>query len=124
MFNFFPKDGAFYRLFEKQSELLSESAVLLKQVLATDSDINVISLRLKEIETQADNVAHEVMDALLNNFITPLEGDDIDLLRQYLDDTIDYIERSVNRLVIYRIQNLTTTIFVIISISFVRRLSK
>jgi len=93
-------------------------------VLATDSDINVISLRLKEIETQADNVAHEVMDALLNNFITPLEGDDIDLLRQYLDDTIDYIERSVNRLVIYRIQNLTTTIFVIISISFVRRLSK
>ncbi len=103
MFNFFPKDGIFYQLFEKQAGMLGESAVLLKQALDVDSDIDVISLRLKELETQADNVGHDVMDNLRKNFITPMEGEDIDLLRQCLDDTIDYIERSVNRLVIYKI---------------------
>ena len=104
MFSFFPKDGVFYRLFEKQAGLLSESAGLLKQVLDPGCDIDVISLKLKELETQADNIGHDVMDTLRKNFITPLEGEDIDLLRQNLDDTIDYIERSVNRLVIYRIK--------------------
>ncbi len=104
MFSFFPKDGVFYRLFEKQAGILGESADLLKQVLNAASDIDVISLRLKELEVQADSVGHEVMDNLRKNFITPLEGEDIDLLRQYLDDIIDYIERSVNRLVIYKIR--------------------
>lgn len=104
MFSFFPKDGVFYQLFEKQAGLLSESAGLLKQVLDTGCDIDVISLKLKELETQADSIGHDVMDTLRKNFITPLEGEDIDLLRQNLDDTIDYIERSVNRLVIYKIK--------------------
>jgi uncharacterized protein len=104
MFSFFPKDGVFYQLFEKQARILEESAVLLKEVLDEKCDINVTSLRLKELETEADSIGHEVMDTLRKNFITPMEGEDIDLLRQYLDDTIDYIERSANRLVIYKIR--------------------
>jgi uncharacterized protein len=104
MFNFFPKDGVFYQLFEKQAEILSQSAGLLKQALDDNGDIGMISVRLKELETQADNIGHEVVDTLRKNFITPMEGEDIDLLRQNLDDTIDYIERSANRLVIYKIK--------------------
>jgi uncharacterized protein Yka (UPF0111/DUF47 family) len=60
--------------------------------------------RLKELEIEADNIGHEVMDHLRKNFITPLEGEDIDLLRQNLDDIMDYIERGVNRIVIYNIR--------------------
>jgi len=104
MFNLFPKDGIFYELFEKQTEKLNEAAALLRKLLADPDKLNEISARLKELEIEADNVGHEVMDHLRKNFITPMEGEDIDLLRQNLDDIMDFIERSVNRIGLYHIQ--------------------
>jgi len=62
-----------------------------------------LAVRFKELEKEADDIGHEVMDHVAQNFITPLEGEDIDLLRQNLDSIIDYMEKAVNRIVIYRI---------------------
>ena len=104
MFNLFPKDGIFYQLFEKQTEKLNEATILLRNLLAEPEKLNEISARLKELEIEADDIGHEVMDHLRKNFITPMEGEDIDLLRQNLDDIMDFIERSVNRIGIYRIK--------------------
>jgi len=104
MLNFFPKDGIFYLLFERQSDKLSEASELLKQAIADPGKLDLISAKLKELETDADNIGHELMENLRKNFITPMEGEDIDLLRQNLDDAIDFIERAVNRMVIYKIQ--------------------
>jgi len=105
MFNIFPKDGIFYQLFEKQTEKLNEAASLLRKLLAEPGKLEEVSARLKELEIEADDVGHEVMDHLRKNFITPMEGEDIDLLRQNLDDIMDFIERSVNRIGIYRIHS-------------------
>jgi uncharacterized protein Yka (UPF0111/DUF47 family) len=104
MINIFPKDGLFYELFEKQTEKLNEAASLLRALLEDPSRLKEIASKLKELEIEADDVGHQVMDHLRKNFITPMEGEDIDLLRQNLDDIMDYIERSVNRIGIYRIR--------------------
>ena len=104
MLNFFPKDGIFYQLFEKQSDKLSDASDLLKQAIANPGNLDSIAAKLKDLEKDADNIGHELMENLRKNFITPLEGEDIDLLRQNLDDAIDFIERAVNRMVIYKIQ--------------------
>lgn len=104
MFSLFPKDGIFYDLFEKQTEKLNEAAGLLKKITDDPSELEKIWQRLKELEMESDNVGHEVMDHLRKNFITPLEGEDIDLLRQNLDDIMDFVERAVNRVVIYKIR--------------------
>lgn len=103
MFSLFPKDGAFYVLFEKQSEKLREAAKIMNQILADPKKLEPMSLKLKELEKEADDLGHEVMDNLRRNFITPFEGEDIDLLRQNLDNIMDRIERAVNRMVIYKI---------------------
>lgn len=103
MFSLFPKDGIFYQLFEKQSEKLNEAGMLLKQILDDPQKLEEVSIRFKELEIEADDLGHEVMDNLRRNFITPLEGEDIDLLRQNMDDIIDHLEKAVNRMVIYRI---------------------
>lgn len=99
----FPKDGVYYDLFEKQAHILCEASGLLKKMMNEPQKTEEISLTLKEMEKEADNVGHEVMEHLKRNFITPLEGEDIDLLRQNLDDIIDLIERVANRIVIYNI---------------------
>jgi uncharacterized protein Yka (UPF0111/DUF47 family) len=103
MFSLFPKDGIFYQLFEKQAEKLNEAGVLLKQILEDPQKLEACSVRFKKLEEEADDLGHEVMDNLRRNFITPLEGEDIDLLRQNLDDIIDHLEKAVNRMVIYKI---------------------
>lgn len=103
MMSLFPKDGIFYELFEKQSEKLSDASRLLIVALKDPQKLPEAAVKLKNLEKEADNIGHEVMENLRRNFITPLEGEDIDLLRQNLDDIIDFIERAVNRMVIYHI---------------------
>jgi hypothetical protein len=103
MMSLFPKDGIFYQLFDKQTEILVRAAEILTSILNDGHNLEEVWLKLKDMEREADNVGHDVMDHLRKNFITPLEGEDIDLLRQNLDDIIDFIERAVNRLYIYKI---------------------
>lgn len=103
MINLFPKDEIFYVLFEKQVEKLSEAAGILDKILKNSEELGLLSVKMKKIEEEADSLGHSVVDRLRKSFITPLEGEDIDILRQRLDDIMDYIERAVNRLVIYQI---------------------
>lgn len=104
MINLFPKDEIFYNLFEKQAEKLSEAVKLLDEILLESSNLEELSEKMKQLETEADALAHEIISHLEKSFITPLEGEDIDLLRMKLDDIMDQIEKAVNRIVIYKIQ--------------------
>ena len=101
--NLFPKDEIFYTLFEKQAEKLMEVSVLLDEILVNPQKLEEISEKVKKLEVEADDIGHNVIDNLRKSFITPLEGEDIDLLRQKLDDIMDCIEKAVNRMVIYRV---------------------
>jgi len=101
--NLFPKDEIFYTLFEKQAEKLMEVSVLLDEILVNPQRLEEISEKVKKLEVEADDIGHNVIDNLRKSFITPLEGEDIDLLRQKLDDIMDCIEKAVNRMVIYRV---------------------
>jgi hypothetical protein len=103
MVSLFPQNGLFYQLFEKQAELLGQASDILSVLMNDGHNLREVWLNLKNLEREADSVGHEVMDHLRKNFITPLEGEDIDLLRQNLDDIIVFIERSVNRLYVYKI---------------------
>jgi len=101
--NLFPKDEIFYNLFEKQAEKLIEAAKLLDEILKNPQNLEELSLKMKKLEVEADSLGHNVVDHLRKSFITPLEGEDIDLLRQRLDDIMDSIEKATNRMVLYQI---------------------
>jgi len=103
MINLFPKDEIFYALFEKQAEKLKEASRLLDEILTNPQNLEELAIKMKKIEVEADSLGHNVVDHLRKSFITPLESEDIDILRQRLDDIIDSIEKAVNRMVIYQI---------------------
>jgi len=103
MINLFPKDEIFYALFEKQAEKLTQAAGLLDEILKHSEKLEEMSIKMKTLEEEADDVGHDVVDNLRVSFITPLEGEDIDLLRQKMDDIMDCIEKAVNRMVIYNV---------------------
>lgn len=103
MVNLFPKDKIFYTLFEEQAKKLKQGAEILDKVLANPQNIQDYAQEMKKLESQADAVGHNVVGHLRKSFITPLEGEDIDLLRQKLDDIMDFMEMAVNRLAIYKV---------------------
>ena len=103
MINLFPKDEIFYTLFERQAEKLSEASRLLDEILASPQNLEELAVKMKKLETEADSLGHNVVDNLRKSFITPLEGEDIDILRQRLDDIMDSIEKAINRMVLYQI---------------------
>lgn len=54
--------------------------------------------RMHEIETTADERNHEISDALMSAFITPIEREDIDLLSHALDEVVDHVEGVLHRI--------------------------
>jgi len=102
---FLPKEKKFYGLFEAMAEKLSQAGILLKKLVEEQEPENIekIALEMKKLESEADDIGHETASNLHKAFITPIEGEDIDILRQNLDDVIDGIERVVNRIQIYNI---------------------
>jgi len=62
-----------------------------------------LSFKMKKIEEEADDIGYSIIDNLRKSFITPFEREDIDILRQRLDDIMDLTEGAVNRMTIYKI---------------------
>jgi predicted phosphate transport protein (TIGR00153 family) len=108
MFNFIPREVKFFDLFEQQSERILEAARLLHELIHTFSDARAKMHAIKEVEHQGDQITHEIVRRLNTTFITPLDREDIHALATRLDDVLDYIEASAERLVVYRIKEPTS----------------
>lgn len=105
---FLPKEKKFFDLFDAQVDKLTQAAKLLSELRENPQEkIEDIANKMKTLEQEADNIGHEVVDSLHHSFITPIEREDIDVLRQNLDDIMDGIERAVNRMAIYRVSFFT-----------------
>lgn len=99
----FPKEKNFFNLFEAQAEKLVAAENLLKKLISQPDAVEAIAKEMKIIEHEADQIGHKTAASLHKAFITPIEREDINLLRQNLDDVMDGIERTTNRLAIYNI---------------------
>ena len=108
MFNFIPKEVRFYDYFEQQSRHVLKAAVLLHELVHNFPDARAKMHAIKEVEHQGDAVTHEIVRKLNTTFITPIDREDIHALATRLDDVLDYIEASSERLVVYRIKEPTS----------------
>lgn len=108
MFNFIPREAKFFDYFEQQSEYMLKAAALLNEMVTDFRDARAKMHAIKELEHQADQVTHEIVRKLNTTFITPLDREDIHALATRLDDVLDYIEASAERLVVYRIKEPTS----------------
>jgi uncharacterized protein len=108
MFNFIPKEVRFYDYFEQQSRHVLKASALLHELVHNFPDARQKMHAIKEVEHQGDAVTHEIVRKLNTTFITPIDREDIHALATRLDDVLDYIEASSERLVVYRIKEPTS----------------
>jgi uncharacterized protein Yka (UPF0111/DUF47 family) len=101
---FLPREEKFFELFLDQVKLIAEAAVLLHQgVQAGNSRLTMAADKISVLESQADEIIHEIFQRLNQTFITPLDPEDIHSLSSRLDDVIDGLEELSYRIVAYRI---------------------
>jgi hypothetical protein len=107
MFSLFPKEEDFFTLFRRQAALVRQTCDLLVEMMERFDDLEARARRLKDLEHDADLVAHELFERLNRTFITPLEREDIHDLGSGLDDVLDAVEAIGSRIVLFRIQHPT-----------------
>jgi predicted phosphate transport protein (TIGR00153 family) len=102
-FSLFPRDEDFFTLFRKQGELVRVSCDQLHEMMERFDRLEERAKQLKDLEHQADLVAHEIFERLNRTFITPIEREDIHDLASGLDDVIDAAEALGSRLLLFKV---------------------
>jgi len=101
-----PKETNFFDYFERHSRLGMEACKEMDALSSNPAELHPRVDRIKEIEHEADAIAHECIDAIHRTFITPIDRADIHRLIRRLDDIVDAVDSAAARMMMYE---LTTT---------------
>lgn len=101
----FPSEGkVFFDLFERHAEKTVQAARLLQAMLGKPGDLADQARRIKELEHEGDVITHRAVEILHRTFVTPIDRGDIHRLISRLDDVLDLIEATSERVWLYGIQ--------------------
>lgn len=102
-------DDFYFENFSACADGACRAARPLSDVM-NDYDADALPARIDEmheIEQMGDELRHEMMDALVTAFITPIEREDLAMLSASLDDVVDCIEGVLHRLYYNNVRELT-----------------
>jgi len=105
-FQFRPVDATFYDLFTAIANQLVQGAGLLAEMLGEDADREAIAKQMREEEHNADESTHAIVRRANQTFVTPFDREDIYALASGLDDIMDFMEETVDLVLLYEVKRL------------------
>jgi len=101
-----PASGSdqFFDLLEQHAERTGAAAALLAEMLEKEVDLEQQAERVKAVEHEGDEITHAVIERLHQTFITPIDRDDMRRLISRMDDVLDLIDASSERIWLYGIR--------------------
>lgn len=102
-FKIIPHEEKFFELFKAQAENVVAAAKGLKDLLEDYSDVDQKRLKIEMIENHGDEIAHKIFEKLNLTFVTPMDREDIHSLACALDDIVDFINSTSQRLLLYSV---------------------
>ena len=103
----FPRDEKFFDLFELQAQKVLGGARLIFELFDNFEDSEKITQKIKEVESEGDDVTHEIIARLNKTFVTPIDREDIHNLACKLDDVLDYMQAVSERINLFNIEKST-----------------
>ncbi|MBY4797920.1 DUF47 family protein [Collinsella sp. AGMB00827] len=93
-------DEFYFNTFIKCAEISKRAAQMLFEIMENfdPETIEDALSRMHELENAGDELNHEISDALVSAFITPIEREDIAMLSERLDAVTDHIEGILHRI--------------------------
>lgn len=100
------KRQGFYALLEKQAQAAVDAAKEFQALVNDFENLAKHAARIKEIESEADHITHELANRIDATFVTPLDKEDLHALSSELDDVTDCIEACTGRMALYELKQL------------------
>ena len=102
MFGFLkPRENRFFELFEAIASCIVQASEEFAAMLDDLPHAESRAKSIKDIEHKADEFTHQTIELLHKVFITPLDREDIHQLVSKLDDVVDFIDASAQRVSLY-----------------------
>jgi len=99
---FKPADDKFFDLFEQAADILYQGAVLLQDMMAKHETLGQRLDDLICLEQTGDKITEQIIDKLNETFMTPFDREDIYSLARELDEILDSVCSTVEKMVIYK----------------------
>ncbi len=101
-----PRDEKFFTLLEESTRNLVMASGLMKKLTGAKNQKQQMQLvkEIKDLEHRGDSVTHKIFSELNGTFVTPLDREDIHTLTSALDDILDHIDGSAQRIILYDIK--------------------
>lgn len=93
-----PRERRFYELFGRMGALVEVTLTELNGSLAEEKSRHP---RLRDLEHECDDVAHEIYNLANRTFSPPIDGEDILLLARSLDTVVDLAEEVSDKIDLY-----------------------
>ena len=103
-FRFLPTEENFFELFDDIAKVLVEAAECLHDLLTDYQDVESKTYKLRDMEKRVDIATEDICRRLNISFVTPIDREDIHQLASSMDDILDYIEASADRMKLYSVQ--------------------
>ncbi|MEN6395573.1 MAG: DUF47 family protein [Methanoregula sp.] len=100
-----PQDKVFFEMFERQAATVREAAYLLVDLSEDFTKVKEKRHAIELLEHQGDQITHGIYEQLNRTFITPIDPEEISRLASTLDDVLDYIDGSAEKMFYYGIGN-------------------
>jgi len=98
-----PRDDRFFKYFDDLAEAISEATLILKGFIENQSDPAVNLENINKVEERGDIILSEVMKRINNSFITPFDREDILLLTRELNNVLDHVQGTMEKIVIFKV---------------------
>ncbi len=95
------RDREFYDTFTALAGKIHDAATLLLDMMRRYERPEESAHRIKSLEHECDQLTHDLVRKLNGTFITPLDREDIHDLATKMDDVIDFIDNTANRMISY-----------------------
>ncbi|MBS1724314.1 MAG: DUF47 family protein [Armatimonadetes bacterium] len=99
------KDTAIYDLLEKQAKVAVKSGEAFVAMANDFENLGYHADVLDRLESEGDDLTHELQNKIATVFITPLDKEDLRELSQALDDVTDLIEAAAARAQLYSLKD-------------------
>lgn len=87
--------------------LVAQGARIFRTLMDDYHQISVRSAEITEVEHKGDDVTAKIADQLNRTFITPIDREDIYLLSNRLDDILDGVHGTIERMHLYHTEEPT-----------------
>ncbi len=94
-----PRERRFYELFGRMGSLVQVTLTELSQSLFEERSRHP---RLRDLEHECDDVAHEIYTLTNRTFAPPIDAEDILLLARSLDTIVDLAEEVADKIDLYK----------------------